>query len=531
MKPESETRRIIENFGNRTSSYQTLDPRFENFECQSRSGIIRHAKTKRAWIGATEPLTDIDSRPNLFGQFCAAARASGKTALMMPVSKELALKLLADGYYIQQVGAEPIFDLSRWIKEEPLSYLPIARSLKRRGGSVREFFEDSIREQRLLLDQMVSQWRSSRQTETFGFLNQVDPFSNADRKRFFWLEIAGRVQAFVVASPVQDQAYYFSDVIWTPEARAGSVELLLTEAMRLLERSGVREVRLGMCALAKIESSGFVSSALRWMHAHWSLGYKFRSHFEFKQKLIPTRWEPLYLVSDRPIGISILIEAVRVHFPNGFLRSFKRGYLEIKPKFRHAIAEGSFREVLGLSLGLIAIHLARMIPSIEALFSQSAYVPGSVTLKGIFLGPLFHNNTYHLMGDQISFVIFGGLLTWMGGRKVFYATLAAGLWLSNPLTHLLVGTILKFTNPAQHSLFLLEADYGSSNAIYAFTGAIAALLVRPGWIAIPFVINGLLLCVLKSSMLAFHHVLSMAIGFVAAYVVLRTHRSSQTQDY
>jgi hypothetical protein len=164
----------------------------------------------------------------------------------------------------------------------------------------------------------------------------------------------------------------------------------------------------------------------------------------------------------------------------------------------------------------LALHVARVsLAPVDALFRASAFTPSDPTLLGLFLGPLFHNHLYHLVGDLLSFAVFGGLLELLAGRGLFVASLAAGLWLSNPVTWLLVGGPMQTLWPEGYANFVAEIDYGSSNAIYAFVGGLSTCLRRPLLLLVPFFANGVWVCVAKASWLALHHQVALFAGWAA----------------
>jgi hypothetical protein len=169
------------------------------------------------------------------------------------------------------------------------------------------------------------------------------------------------------------------------------------------------------------------------------------------------------------------------------------------------------------------------VHTIQNLHSTSSYIPGQITLKGIFLGPLFHNHTYHLLGDQLSYLLFSGAIEYLFGSSFAFLILASGLWLSNPLTQIIVEPFIKIFHPSQLQKFLTEKDIGSSNAVYAAVGALGACLSRRDWLMIPFFLNGLLLCIFKDSFLALHHVFSLMGGFWISQIYFKVRIKYRAQ--
>jgi hypothetical protein len=162
----------------------------------------------------------------------------------------------------------------------------------------------------------------------------------------------------------------------------------------------------------------------------------------------------------------------------------------------------------------VSLHALKNFTSFgESLFSISAYIPSQVSLSGIFVGPLLHNHALHLIGDQLSFLIFAGVLEYTFGVGFMLAITAVGLWLSNPVTHLLLASTLKYVSNFWWEHTLLEKDYGSSNAVFALVGASLYILKKNMWLFIPFLFQALFFSFMKESFLAIHHLVALTMGY------------------
>jgi hypothetical protein len=536
-------------FGDRTSSFRTLGPGFETFrptEARGASGapapVIRYvpALGGRHWVAACEPLADADARVDAALSFFETARASGLRPVMLPVGAGLSLALTTRGCHRLQVGAEPVFDLFEvFAGPDPLLIHPRARALARKGVEVVELEAAQLapgQPDRAALDETFSAWQAALRAPGLGFLSRAAPFEHLAWKRVFALRVDGRVEAFAGAVPVPAvQGWYFSDIVRRPKAKAGTMELLLLTAMRRLYASGAAEVRLGMAPLADLDPRQTRSPAgrvLAWA-AQRRVLYDFRGNAVFKRKLQPTRWEPLYLVTPTPPTLSTLRAVLDVHLPGGVVHALSQTWAArpVEAVLRPDVAlrpwPASSAELAARTRLTVAfvgfcllLHVLRLsVPAVAELHRASAFVPGAPTLAGVFLGPLWHNHLYHLFGDLLSFLIFGGLLELLTGRALYGAATAAGLWLSNPLTMLLAAGPLATLWPEGWQNFLHEVDYGSSNAIYAFVGALAAFLRRPWWLLVPFFLNGVWVCVANESWLALHHHVALFAGYLSSRFV------------
>lgn len=276
---------------------------------------------------------------------------------------------------------------------------------------------------------------------------------------------------------------------------------------------------------------------MQWIFKHGTFPYSFKSIHEFKSKFNPTRWEPLFLVTRGNLGPGALSDLVYVQFPGGMYQAWlsgikRKGARLLRPDVRLKAAPGSFSECLqrsklSLSFGLLflGLHLLRhALPAVQSFFLAHGFSAAHFTVQGLIAGPLFHNNHYHLTGDLLSFWAFGIVLEIFLGSMPFFWITAAGLWATNPITVAVLHFPLQYFSPAAHARLFLEIDYGSSNAVYAAVGALAALLSKPAWLLMPFVLNGVFLCLARSSWLSFHHLVGLAVGYAAGHAIVRWAR-------
>ncbi|MDP3426294.1 MAG: phosphatidylglycerol lysyltransferase domain-containing protein [Humidesulfovibrio sp.] len=529
-------------YGDRTSSLATLGGQFTSHQSADIPDILRVLDTPGARIAASEPLAPPDRRAEALAALAAAS--PGQRTVAMPVGRKLAAELRQKGFTAWQIGSEPVFRLAQYFApgQDPLARHPVARALARRGAEVREVDLQALPEaeaqaQREQMRELAALWLADKKCLPLGFLARMEPFAQEPCKRYFTLRVRGELQGFVAAAPVCSQgrsvACYLQDMPRRPDARAGASELLILEVLRLLYTEGLAEARLGMAPLAHLDPEGAGAGLLSLLHRRWRWGYNFRSLSEFKDKFEPTAWEPLYLASTCPSLPTALADALRAHFPEGLLRPFTHlvaglGGMSLRPEAEavlaapaEELAPRSLRELLAriwltcsLVVLFVGLHLGRLgWPWLDEVFRGSGYVPGNVTWQGVFLGPLFHNHWFHLAGDQLSFLLFGVLIEALLGLRPYLALLAAGLWLSNPLTQAVCWALLSWSAPGAWAATLAEVDYGSSNAVFAMAGALAALLRQGSAVLVPFAIYGLFICLARESWLALHHLLTLGLGY------------------
>lgn len=551
-----EERENFRAFGDRTSSLLSLYPHFESFTPMTTKGNLQYLETHKALIIATEPMTPVQQRASAIKEFFETKDPlSDKRHVIFPISGNLANELKAQNYHVWQVGVEPIFHLSDYFDApfDILNHFPLARALKKRGGVVKEMAELDSEEIKERLQTITKEWKSHRTSNEFQFLNKVDPFFYEDLKRYFVLEDRQKVVAYLTATPIflnnNIVGYFFNDIIRGNHVRAGSNELLILEAMRILKDEGIHEVRLGMCPLAEIDPEEKNAKLLTKIFERWQFGYQFKKLYQFKKKFNPTKFEPLYLASSSPKFSHLVSDILHAHYPEklsvhlwqSFKRSSKKS-LELKPFVekvtikRPLISVKAFlTEVpwtLGLATFFIGLHLIKNYSLMgKSLFAASAYIPGSVSALGVMVGPLFHNHGFHLIGDQLSFLVFAGAIEYLFGSWAMLVVASMGLWLSNPLTHWFLSLTVPSTSEAWWHSILQEKDYGSSNAVFALVGAMIFSLKRNLWLVAPFLFHGLYIILQRESLLAFHHFLAMYMGYICMQIYVSQKQNSCGNGY
>jgi hypothetical protein len=553
-------------WGDRTSSLMTAYPGFEDFRCGGVAGRIRYARVPKAlgrspaWVGATEPIAPTEFRALFVREFFREASRSEVNAFLMPVSDELSRELTGEAHRIC-VGAEPVFDLrdERFSNglDESLKRFPRARSLLKRGYELIACDGASLETwMRSEFDRVELEWKRSLKSEAMGFLNQVKPWylSDTQEKRYFILKAPdeNRIVSCLTALRVPAKnAWYFAEVFRSDGAPHGSTPLLMFGAMVKLREMGASAVRLGMCPLAYSEVSleiqdelvrSGVGRLLNALSRRDVLLYGFRSTYEFKKRLKPSSWEPLFLISSSKPSFALLWQVGEAHFPERGLLSAasmavqKRLDYRIQP-FLSEVGLLSLRvrqqiwplRAAAATIILLLLEVWRHQGEFAAkIFEQSTYMPSMHRFGGWILGPLFHNHAYHFWGDWISFIFFGSVLEWLVGRTAFLAVMALGFWLTNPVAEGLVRTLHALDSgwiltPEAWLRFLQEQDRGSSNAVYAFVGGLASFGKRNVALMLlaPFVLNGIYLCWVRESWLSLHHLVGLFAGWMTCRLALR----------
>lgn len=543
MGPEFKIREAIRLHGSNSNSFLSLYKGFRYLEIED--GAIAYADTRKAWVGAAEPLVEKDRMESALRGFAERAGAAGKVAMAFPVSEDVARLARTLGYNAVKIGAEPIFDFAKYVPDVELVHT--AKRLQARGAIVAEFRPDSLKDaERAELEQITEEWLESRKMVTLSFLNTVDPWALAPDKRYFKIALRGEVLAFVAAVPVwRRNGWYLIDLLRRHVTPAGSTELLILEAMRILKSGGAQDVSLGVAPLAELRPFADPDHPLTYrvldlVFRRGNLFYNFQPLHEFKLKFNPTRSDAAYLIfSPSQVSRRVLSGLGEAFLPDGFIDATLSGIYRSYYRFRfsdwlskrlnekmvfrltpdsaHRMA-WRFKGTFGILAGLWVIH--NIGPSrwteVAAFTGQDLL---QLKLYPSFLSGLFHWGQSHLLLNSLLLVVFGGLFEYLAGTPAMLGCFALGSVLSNPLT-IVAFSPLKWLAPGVWSGLIVERDVGASLGIFSCAGALSTLLRRKAFLIGLLVGSTIGYCLAIGSFLEFNHLAGLALGLLAFSVYL-----------
>jgi lysylphosphatidylglycerol synthetase-like protein (DUF2156 family) len=115
----------------------------------------------------------------------------------------------------------------------------------------------------------------------------------------------GDAAAFLVASPIVTKNGYFVELLArSPSSPNGTGELLIDAAMQRFAGEERRYVTLGLVALARAVDKDmhrnplWLRALMQFARAHANRFYSFRGLEQFRLKMDPEGWEPIYAISN-----------------------------------------------------------------------------------------------------------------------------------------------------------------------------------------------------------------------------------------
>jgi len=321
---------LLAKHGRNLHSFMVLEPELSVWFAED--AAVAYTKRGGFWVAVGGPLCAPDQTLAVANAFRVAAREAGCKVVFFGVTQPL-VDRLGSAYDSLLVGLAPVWSPAGWAEvvrsaEKLRNRLSKAR---RSGLAVRLLHGDEVSEGAPLrheLARIVNTWTDEKALPPMGFMVTLELFQHTALRRYFVVESGGTIHGFAVCVPIFGRnGWLLEDMIMTPGAPAGSSEALVDAVMRRLCDEGAEVVSLGMVALAGLDAgdAGGRHPMLTWILRFCSrtMGwlYNFEGLYRFRNKMKPTQWERVFVVSSEPASFWT-IRAVLMAFANGWIPRF-----------------------------------------------------------------------------------------------------------------------------------------------------------------------------------------------------------------
>jgi phosphatidylglycerol lysyltransferase len=326
---------IVAQLGGTATAFRARSTQLRWWSAGARGGVA-YAEVAGAWIAAGEPIAARDDLIALAADFIAEGKRRGRRVTFFATEGGLAH---APGLGRLRIGEQPYWDPARWM-EKVAAHRSLREQLRRaraKGVRVRESVDLAERVDaaagRGPLADLLARWIATRPMATLGFLVHPEPFDAAPDRRVLVAERLGTPVALVSLVPMGPGEWLVEHLVRPPDAPNGTAELLVHEAMTRVASEGARRVSLGLAPL-----SGRVAWWLRVARTVSTPLFNFNGLAQFKRKLRPDAWTPIYLVHPAEQNAArSLLDALRA-FADGSLLRFVRETMRRSPEWAlHAL--------------------------------------------------------------------------------------------------------------------------------------------------------------------------------------------------
>ena len=305
---------LVRRFGRDAEQAAVLTGRWRVFRLAAIDGGVPYRLQFGTALCPGAPLCAPAEAEALLAAFLAACAARRWHAVFVPVPAAFAFLAARHRCAGWKVGEQPVIDLARWPPPgRRAANLRTARNrAAREGVTVAEWRRAEQPRRSAELRALRAAWLAAHGGAPLGFVLGGDPFAPAAGRRWFLAERAHRVEAVAVTVGLPARrAVALQHFLRRPDAAPGCMEIAIAAALLahreqgadigLLSLAPLRGLDRGCGAAPLSIGSGDRGqrTALRaqvWLRRHGRGLYRAASLERFKLNLVPTSWEPAYLV-------------------------------------------------------------------------------------------------------------------------------------------------------------------------------------------------------------------------------------------
>lgn len=428
MLPEEIIAEILEHGFNSSHSVLAHD---DSEYFRSSTGWIFVYKRHRGSIQiALEPvIRDFDSRnaDDLAAEFDISwdeftRQIPASSISFVSVGKKFADILSTRGFRIFRIGKEPWMDTDKSMPSgnSGRGVRSARNQAVRNGVTVREWNADDITadpDKQKILKDLHREWKDANILNISGFILATDPAAPLPFRRWFIAECDGEVEGYIVATRVgHTDRYYIEDLVYNRYTHKGVAELLITEALNALHKSGFRHASLGV--VLDLEGENLKpESSTRTARLFFTVVSRLFPYFynckgqEVFRKRFKPAWEDTFLAvhtgEDR-LSFTKLFSVLR-----STLASFNVGISLSLTSILFIIRDFIYRYAITISLGVTmailfaAINRGGVLP--KWAYEYFRFSPDHQIFTGIyrnFVGNLLYETPARFIGVWLAFIFF-----------------------------------------------------------------------------------------------------------------------------
>ena len=301
-------RELVMSYGWNATSCQILNPGIQHWFSSNAQAVIGYTRRASLIAIAGSPVCAPEQIPEVCEEFEKYARRQRCRVCYVCAEERLhSLFAQSPNHASVALGAQPAWNPEVWpaIVERHASL----RAQLNRARNKDVVITHATAAQAAAspeLRKVLHEWLAARRLPPMHFLVEPDVLDGVVEDRVVLVATRhGKAVAFLVASPIVAKNGYLVELLArSPSAPNGSSELLIDATMRRFAREGRRYVTLGLVALAHAAAGEihrnplWLRTLMRFARVHASRFYNFRGLEQFRVKMAPGAWEPLYAISN-----------------------------------------------------------------------------------------------------------------------------------------------------------------------------------------------------------------------------------------
>ncbi len=295
-------------YGWNATSCQILNPGIDHWFSSTTRAVVGYTRRGSLLAVAGGPVCAPELLPNICAEFEAYAyRERCRICYVCAEGRLRTLFAHSPNHSAVVLGAQPAWRPHTWpaiVQGHASLRAQLSRS--RNKGVIIESLAPQQAAANPELRQVLRQWLHARMLPPLHFLVEPNVLEGVVENRVVLVATRnGKVVAFLVASPILAKDGYLVELLArSPSAPNGTSELLIDSAMQRFAREDRKYVTLGLVALAHavhrdMRRNPLWLRGLMWFaRAHANRFYNFRGLEQFRLKMFPNCWEPVYAISN-----------------------------------------------------------------------------------------------------------------------------------------------------------------------------------------------------------------------------------------
>lgn len=300
-------RQILLKHGWNTTCFQILNPGIELWFSDAGDAVTGFVPANGYRVVGGAPACSLDRLKDVADEFESDAQSHHERVcyFLAEARLESALSGSPDHSFVL-LGAQPVWNPATWATIIS-THKSLRAQLNRARNKNVEVVEWPIEKARNNpeLRSCLNAWLDSKGLPPLHFMVEPDTLDRLENRRVFVAERKGTVVGFILLSPVPTRSGWLTEQFpHIPGAPNGTVEMMMDAVFRALARDGCEYVTLGLSPLSRrakidpFDNPLWLRIFLAWMRKHGQRFYNFDGLDQFKSKLIPNYWEPIFAISN-----------------------------------------------------------------------------------------------------------------------------------------------------------------------------------------------------------------------------------------
>ena len=328
-------RGVVMRHGWNTTCFQIINPGIDYWFGPDGESVVGFVSSGRVRVVAGAPVCSEETLEVVTRQFEDDSKSDGRSVCYFGAEARLE-KIVHDDpqHSMVLLGAQPVWHPARWadVVAKHSSLRAQLNRARNKGVTVSEWPIDRAHDSPELRDCLES-WLSIKGLPPLHFVIEPETLERLENRRIFVAERDGRVEAFLVLSPIPTRKGWLTEQFPHRQgAPNGTVELMMDAAIRAVAAENCEYVTLGLSPLSKrakiepFDNPVWLRFLLAWMRKHGQRFYNFDGLDHFKSKLQPENWEPVFAISNEREFSGRTLWAIAMAFTeNKPFRVFGRG--------------------------------------------------------------------------------------------------------------------------------------------------------------------------------------------------------------